>query len=221
MNLKKIALTLVCGSVAVAAMGQGLTTRVFTYDGTNLTNGNVTYIDNGDGVNAQVWSGYNPGTVYGQNGIAGASVTNAQFLEQTLINVSTYVYISGNFGGVYNVQGVGSSTDINQTNDIEVRTNRTLSFTATGFYPIGVNIGQVAYGISLYQDFPSNGVQIGLSVTGTDAGFNGSTVYVNPGANLPADGRATLRLSRTLSLTQAAVGGKTYTVAGFIAVGVN
>jgi hypothetical protein len=149
------------------------------------------------------------------------SYTNAQFLEQTLINVSTYVYISGNFGGVYNVQGIGSANDINQTNDVEVRTNRTLSFTASGFYPIGVNIGQIAYGISLYQDYPSNGVQIGPSVTGTDAGFNGSTVYVNPGANLPADGRATLRLSRTLTLTQAAVGGQTYKVGGYIAVGVN
>ncbi len=221
MNFKKIALTLACGSIAVAAMGQGLTTRIFTYDGSQGTNGFATWQVNGDGAGAQVFSGYVAGTAFGQNGVTGATYTNAQFLAQTLINVSTYVYISGNFGGVYTVQGIGSATDIKQSNDVEVRTNRTLSFTASGFYGIGNSIGHIDYGISMFQDFPSNGVQIGPTVTGTDGGFNGSTLYVNPAVNLPADGRATLRLSRTLSLTQAAIGGQTYTAAGLIAVGVN
>ncbi|MDR3689159.1 MAG: hypothetical protein P4L46_07250 [Fimbriimonas sp.] len=221
MNLIKLACISALATATVAAMGQGLTTRIFTYDGTQGTNGLATWQVNGDGVNAAVFSGYVAGSTYGQNGVSGSSYTNAQFLEQTLINVSTYVYISGNFGGVYNVQGIGTASDITQTNDVEVRTNRTLSFTASGFYGIGVNLGHVDYAISLFQDYPSNGVQIGPTITGTDAGFNGSTVYVNPGANLPADGRATLRLTRTLNLSQAAVGGQTYTVAGFIAVGVN
>jgi len=221
MNLNKLAILAVLATATTAAMGQGITTRIFTYDGTQTTNGFSTWQVMGDGVNSYLFSGTIAGTAPGQNAVAGSSLTNAQFLAQTLINVSTYVYVSGNFGGVYNVQGVGSATDISQTNDIEVRTNRTLSFTAAGFFGLGPNIGTVAYGLSLYQDFPATAVQIGPSVSGIDAGFNGSTISVNPGANLPADGRATLRLSRTLSLTQAAMGGKTYTVGGFIAIGVN
>jgi len=220
MNLNKLAFIAVLATATTAAMGQGLTTRTFTYDGTTGTNGFATFQVNGDGAGAQVFTGYIAGTVYGQNGVQGGA-NYAQFLAQTLINVSTYVYISGNFGGVYTVQGIGSASDISQTNDVEVRTNRALSFTATGFYGIGASIGQISYGLSVFQDYPSNGVQIGPTLTATDAVFNGATLYVNPVTNLPADGKATLRLTRTLSLTQAATGGKTYTAAGFIAVGVN
>ena len=221
MNLNKLAFISVLVTATSAAMGQGLNTRIFTYDGYQGTNGFATYQVNGDGVNAQVFSGYIAGTTYGQNGVLGASYTNAQFLAQTLINVATYVYISGNFGGVYNVQGVGTATDIQYQNDVEVRTNRPLSFVATGFYGLAPSIGSITYAMSLWQDYPSNGVQIGPTISAIDGGFNGSTLYVNPAANLPADGKATLRLQRTLSLTQAAIGGKQYTVAGFIAVGVN
>ncbi len=221
MNLNKLAFITVLATATTAAMGQGLTTRLFTYDGSQGTNGIATWQVNGDGAGAQVFSGYIAGTTFGQNGVTGATYTNAQFLAQTLINVSTYVYISGNFGGVYTVQGIGSATDIKQSNDVEVRTNRALSFTAVGFYGIGASIGHIDYGISLWQDYPSNGVQIGSTVTGTDSGFNGSTIYVNPVTNLPVDGRATLRLNRTLTLTQAAIGGQTYTAAGIVAVGVN
>ena len=220
-NLKTWATLAAVAAGTTIAMGQGVTTRVFTYDGTPGTNGIVSYQVNGDGVNAQVFSGYVAGTTYGQNGVVGASGTYAQFLAQTLVNVATYIYISGNFGGVYNVTGVGSASDIQYTNDVEVRTNRPLSFVATGFYGIGLSLGTISYGMSIFQDFPSNGTQIGPTITGTDAGFNGSTLYVNPAINLPADGRATLRLHRTLSLTQAALGGKSYTAAGYIAIGVN
>ena len=221
MKAKRLALMgFLCAGAAVS-MAQGVNNRIFTYDGTPGTNGLVTYQVNGDGANAQVFSGYIAGTTYGQNGVLGASYTNAQFLAQTLINVATYVYISGNFGGVYNVQGVGTATDIQYQNDVEVRTNRPLSFVATGFYGLAPSIGSITYAMSLWQDYPSNGVQIGPTISAIDGGFNGSTLYVNPAANLPADGKATLRLQRTLSLTQAAIGGKQYTVAGFIAVGVN
>ena len=221
MNLNKLAFISVLVTATSAAMGQGLNTRIFTYDGYQGTNGFATYQVNGDGVNAQVFSGYIAGTTYGQNGVLGASYTNAQFLAQTLINVATYIYVSGNFGGVYNVQGVGSSSDITYSNDVEVRTNRALSFVATGFYGIGLANGTVTYSMSIFQDYPSNGVQIGPTITAVDAGFNGSTLYVNPAINLPADGRATLKLTRTLSLTQAAIGGKQYTAGGYIAIGIN
>jgi len=222
MNFKKITLTLACGGFAVAAMGQGLSGRFFSYDGSNYTNGNVTYIVNGDAPNANVWSGYNPGTVYGQNGVLNASATNAGFLALTLINVATYVYISGNFGGVYNVTGFGAAQDTHTyNNDVEIRTNRSLSFTATGFYGIGAAIGSINYTISLFQDYPSNGVPIGPALTGTDAGFNGATLGLNAITSLPVDGKATLRLSRNLTLTQAAQGGQQYTAGGYIQVGVN
>jgi hypothetical protein len=143
-------------------------------------------------------------------------------LAQTLINVATYVYISGNFGGVYTVSGIGAAQDVNvYNNDIEVRTNRSLTFTADGFSGIGASVGQINYTLSLFQDYPSNGVQIGPGAVGTDAGFNGASVGVNASFALPADGKATLRLTRNLILTQAALGGHTYTASGYIQVGVN
>jgi len=221
MKRTRLAFTAILGALAAVSMAQGVNSRIFTYDGTPGTNGLATYQVNGDGANAQVFSGYIAGTTYGQNGLVGASSTYSQFLAQTLINVATYIYVSGNFGGVYNVQGVGTASDITYTNDVEVRTNRPLSFVATGFYGIGLALGTINYSMSIFQDYPSNGVQIGPTISAVDAGFNGSTLYVNPAINLPADGRATLRLTRTLSLTQAAVGGKQYVAAGYIAIGVN
>jgi len=220
MNFKKIAITLGCAGFAVAAMGQGLSGRTFVYDGSNATNGLVTYQVNGDGAGANVFSGYIAGSTYGQNGVYGATTANAGFLAQTLINVSTYVYISGNFGAVYTVSGFGSGTDpLTDSNDIEIRTNRSLSFTATGFY--APNNASITYGIALYQDYPSNGVQIGPTLTAVDGGFNGATLNLNAQASLPSDGKATLRLNRKLSVTQTAIGGQQYTAAGYIQVGVN
>jgi len=201
-------------------MGQGLSGRTFVYDGSNATNGLVTYQVNGDGVGANVFSGYIAGTTYGQNGVNNATYTNAGFLAQTLINVSTYVYISGNFGAVYTVTGFGAGTDpLTDSTDIEVRTNRSLSFTATGFY--APSNASITYSIALFQDYPANGLQIGPTLTAVDGGFNGATLGLNAISNLPADGKATLRLSRKLSVTQTALGGQQYTAAGFIQVGVN
>jgi len=220
MNFNKLAIMSILATATSAAMGQGLTTRIFTYDGSVFTNGSATYILNGDGLGATFFAGAYGGS-YPNNAVSGASVTNVAFLVDTLINVSTYVYISGNFGGVYTVQGIGSGTDITQTNLIEVRTNRSLSFTANGFYGIGLSVGQIAYGISLLQDFPNNGVTVAGPITGTDAGFNGSTVNLNAITSLPPDGRATLKLTRQLTLTQAALGGHTYLASGLIQVGVN
>ncbi len=221
MNFKKIALTLVGGSVAVAAMGQGLTNRVFSYDGSVGTNGQATYVLNGDGANAYLFAGSVNGTG-NSNSIVGASYTNAAFLVNTVVNVSSYVYLSGNFGGVYNVQGIGAGYDGLQSNSIEVRTNRSLTFTAAGFYGMGSSIGTIAYTMSLLQDYPTNGVVLsGTGVALIDDNFNGSTLNLNAITQLPLDGRATLQLTRQLTLTQAAQGARSYTAAGTIQVGVN
>jgi hypothetical protein len=223
MNFKKITLSLLCGGAAVASMGQALTQRIFTYDGYTSTNGLATYILNGDGAGATIFAGSVNGSVPNQNGVSGASITNAAFLVSTVVNVSSYVYISGNFGGVYTVQGVGAAYDnaVN-VNQVEILTNRSLTFTASGFYGLGPNVGAIAYTMSLYQDFPSNGVVLaGTGAALYDNFFNGATVELNATTELPLDGRATLQITRQLQLTQAAQGGHTYTAAGTIQVGVN
>jgi len=222
MNFKKITLSLLCGGIAVAAMGQGgLTSRVFTYDGSIGTNGTATYVLNGDGGSAYLFSGSVNGTG-NSNGIVGASTTNAAFLVNTVVNVSSYVYISGNFGGVYNVQGIGAGVDVAQTNQVEVRTNRSLTFTAAGFYGLGSAVGTIEYTMSLLQDYPSNGVVLaGTGPALIDNNFNGSTLNLNAVTQLPVDGRATLQITRQLTLTQAAQGGHSYSAAGTIQVGVN
>lgn len=224
MNFKRITLSLICGAMAGVAMSQALPPigRVFNYDGTVGTNGLSTYVLNGDGAGAYLFAGSVNGSG-NQNGIVGASITNAAFLANTVINVSSYVYISGNFGGVYNVQGIGAGDDpLLEQNQIEIATNRNLTFTASGFYGLGSAIGYVGYTMSLLQDYPTNGVV--LAGTGPfldDQYFNGATVSLTAAGELPLDGRATLQLTRQLQLTQAAVGGHTYTVSGTIQVGVN
>ncbi len=222
MNFKKIALTLVCGSIAMAAMGQtGLTSRVFTYDGSVGTNGQATYVLNGDGANAYLFAGSVNGTG-NTNGVVGASITNAAFLVNTVVNVGSYVYISGNFAGVYNVQGVGAGYDGTETNQVEVRTNRSLTFTASGFYGLGSSVGMIAYTMSLLQDYPPTNVVLGGTGQALfDNNFNGATLNLNATTQLPADGRATLQITRQLQLTQAALGGQSYSVSGTIQVGVN
>jgi len=176
---------------------------------------------NGDGAGAYLFAGSVNGTG-NSNGIPGASTTNASFLVNTIVNVSSYVYISGNFGGVYNVQGIGGGYDGSETNQVEVRTNRSLNFTAAGFYGMGSAIGTIAYTMSLLQDYPSNGVVLGgTGVALVDDNFNGATLNLNAVTQLPVDGRATLQITRQLTLTQAAQGGKSYSAAGTIQVSVN
>lgn len=221
MNFRKIALTLACVGMAAASFGQALTNRVFTYDGTVGTNGSSLYVLNGDGANAYLFAGAVNGSG-NYNGVAAATTTNAAFLANTVVNVSSYVYISGNFGGTYTVQGVGTGYDIPETSQIEVLTNRSLTFTAYGFYGLPNNVGNIQYTMSLLQDYPSNGnVIAGTGAALADANFNGASLYLNASQSLPTDGRATLQLTRQLTLTQAAIGGKSYVAGGFIQVGVN
>ena len=221
MNFKKITLSLLCGVTAITAFGQTLTSRVFFYDGTLATNGQATYVLNGDGATAGIFAGSINGTG-NQNAVTGSSATNAGFLVSTIVNVSSYVYISGNFGGTFNVQGIGAGYDpVTEVNQVEVRTNRTLSFTAAGFYGIGT-AGTIGYTLSLLQDYPSNGtVLAGTGASLNDAGFNGSTVVLDANTQLPLDGKATLQLTRQLYLNQSALGGKAYTAGGTIQVSVN
>ena len=220
MSFNKLAIMAVLATATTAAMGQALTTRVFTYDGSVYTNGTATYVLNGDGLSATFFAGAVNG-LYPNNGVSGASITNVGFFVDTLVNVSSYVYISGNFGGVYTVQGIGAATDVQQTNLIEIETNRNLSFTANGFYGIFSGIGTITYTMSLLQDYPNNGTTVAGPVGGIDATFNGGTVALNVLSELPADGRATLKLTRQLTLTQAALGGHQYLASGLIQVGVN
>lgn len=221
MNFKRITLSLVCVGFAAVSFGQALTSRIFTYDGTVGTNGSSLYVLNGDGANAYLFAGAINGSG-NYNAVAGATTTNAGFLANTVVNVSSYIYISGNFGGTYTVQGVGQGYDIPEYNQVEVLTNRNLTFTAAGFYGLPGNVGTIQYTMSLLQDYPSNGnVIAGTGAALADANFNGASLYLNAGQNLPIDGRATLQLGRTLTLTQAALGGKSYVAGGFIQVGVN
>jgi hypothetical protein len=220
MNFKKIAITLVCGFATVAAMGQSLTTRVFSYDGSTATNGIATYTLYGDGNNTSVFAGVVAGSG-NANPILGYSQNRVDFSANTQVNVGSYVYISGTFGGTFNVQGIGSGNDVIETNLIQVKTNRSLSFTASGFYGIG-SVGNIAYSMNLYQDWPSNGTSLGW--TGyplIDTNFNGAYVGVNASTELPVDGCLTLALTRTLTLNQSAIGGQTYNAGGVIKVGVN
>jgi len=220
MNLNKLAFISVLATATTAAMGQVLTGRVFNYDNSVASNGQSTYIVNGDGPSAYTFAqGY--GGNYPNNAIGGYGYNYASFLASTIVNVASYVYISGNFSGVYSVQGVGAQADLARTNDIEIITNRSLTFTAVGFYPMVNNVGTITYAMSLLQDYPTNGVPLGTTGPGIDASFNGATINLNAITSLPPDGRATLRLSRTLTLYQNALGGQTYQAAGFIAVGVN
>jgi len=221
MNFNKLAIMAVLATATSAAMGQVLGGRVFTYDGTTPTNGFATWIVNGDGPSANVFSGAYGGTG-NSNAMTGATYTNAGFVAQTIINVSTYVYISGNFAATYNVQGIGTGTDSTQTQSIWINTNRALSFYASGFYGLYAGVGHIDYTMSLFQDYPSNGNL--LSSTGgaqTDGNFNGREVQLSSPSQLPPDGKMTLQLTRQLTLNQAATGGQAYVASGTIQVAIN
>lgn len=195
-------------------------TRVFTYDGTQATNGLSTFeVDN-----TTVYSNGTAGSTT-SNSVTGATASGASFAVNTTINVLTYVYLNGNFGGTFTVHGAGSNTDVAESNDIEVRTNRPLTFTTSAFTVLqtggagAATTGSILYGLSLFSDYPAN-AQVGSTQSGTDTAFNGKTINVAL-SNLPTDGKMTLRLSRTLSLTQLSEGNTTYTASGTIALAVN
>lgn len=209
--------------VASAAFGQSnLTNRVFTYDATTAVNGLSTFeVDN----TTEYDNGGTAGTST-SNSVTSATTSGATFAVNTTINVLTYVYLNGNFGGTYTVHGPGTTTDVNHNNDLEVRTNRPLTFTTSGFTVLQTggsgasSAGSIAYAVSLWSDYPASATQVGATQTGTDTGINGKTL-TSTMANIATDGKLTLRVGRTLTLTQLAMGATTYTASGTIALAIN
>jgi hypothetical protein len=205
-----------------AALAQSnLTTRVFTYDATQATNGLSTYEVDDAAVTATGTAGTDTA-----NSVTGGTVSAANFAVNTTIHVKTYVYISGNFGGTFTVHGAGSNTDSARNNDVEVRSNRPLTFTTSGFTTLrksdlssAATVGSVAYGLSIYTNFPA-GSQVGTTQSGTDTAFNGKTLSFAL-SDLASNGKMTLRVARTLTLTQLAAGATDYNATGTVAVAVN
>lgn len=139
----------------------------------------------------------------------------------------SYVNISGNFGGVFYVTGVGSSTSQSQSNLINITSNRSLTFTAISFKPLQLGsstesaMGTVTYSMALYLGNSGHvGALIAGPVSGTDSGFNGQSVSVNS-TQIPAGGTLVLRISRMLSLTGQATGACTLVGTGYIGVTIN
>jgi len=142
-------------------------------------------------------------------------------------NAPSYVNISGNFGGVFYVTGIGSATSQSQSNFISITTNRALTFSANSFKPLLLGnssegaMGSVTYTMTLYQGTPAHvGALVSGPVSGTDVAFNGQTVAVNL-AQIPADGNLVLMISRTLNLTGQATGASTLVGTGNIGVTIN
>jgi hypothetical protein len=207
--------------LASAAFGQAnLVTRVFTYDSTQATNGLSTFEVN----NSTVYSSGTAGTST-SNAVTGASTSGASFAVNTTINVLTYVYLSGNLGGTFTINGPGTNTDIERDNDCEVRSNRPLTFTTSAFTVLQTGgasastAGSVLYGMSVFTEYPA-GSQVGSTQSGTDTAVNGKSVATTM-SSLATDGKMTLRLARTLTLTQLAEGATTYTASGTIALAIN
>jgi len=140
---------------------------------------------------------------------------------------ASYVSISGNFGGVFYVTGVGSSMSQTQANFVNISSNRALTFTANSFRPLQLGnasegaMGTVTYSMAIYQGNSAHvGALIAGPVSGTDAGFNGHTVAVNS-AQIPSGGSLVLMISRTLTLTGQATGACTLVGTGYIGVTIN
>jgi hypothetical protein len=219
--MKKLLVIAGLAVLATASFGQAnLATRVFSYDASQATNGLSTFEVN----NTTVYSAGTSGATTA-NAVTGASTTGASFAANTTVNILTYVYMNGNFGGTYTINGAGSNTDVERDSDIEIRANRPLTFTTSAFTTLmnGSNsastVGSIAYGMSVYADYPFT-TQVGTTQTGTDTGFNAATISFAM-SDLPADGKMTFRLARTLSLTQLAEGATTYTASGTIALAIN
>src|SRR5436305_14860870 len=80
-------------------------------------------------------------------------------------------------------------------------------------------VGSVAYALRVYRNFPA-GTEVGSTQRGTDTAFNGKTLSFAL-SDLTTNGKMTLRVARTLTLTQLAAGATDYNATGTIAVAVN
>ena len=143
------------------------------------------------------------------------------------IQVPSYVNVSGNFGGVFYVSGVGSGLSQTQTNVVSVTTNRSLTFAANAFKPLTLGpsaestMGSVAYSMSIYQGTPSRvGALVAGPVSGTDSGFNGQVLTLTTAPSSSPEPYV-LVITRTLSLTGQATGACTLVGTGYIGVTIN
>ena len=139
----------------------------------------------------------------------------------------THVSVSGNFGGIFNVIGIGTATSQTESNAISVNTNRPLTFTANSFKPLYAgnsslaSMGSIMYSMALYQGTPTHiGSLVSGPVSGTDAGFSGQSLTLVD-AQIPPDGNLVLVLTRTLTLTEKALGAYKLVGTGNIGVTIN
>lgn len=139
----------------------------------------------------------------------------------------SYVSISGNFGGVFYVSGVGVGTSQTQSNLIAIVTNRSLTFTPTAFKPVvstqgaTTDVGSIAYSMAIYSGTPTQiGSLVAGPVAGTDAGFNGQSLSVTV-PEQQGNENFVLVLTRTLSVSSSAVGQNTLIGTGSISVAIN
>lgn len=140
---------------------------------------------------------------------------------------ASFVNISGNFGGVFYVSGIGGGTSQTQTNLVNITTNRSLTFSANAFKPLSASqasdtsVGTITYSMAIYQGTSSQlGALVAGPVSGTDSAFNGQSVGVI-GNRGPVNENYVLVITRTLSITSAATGACTLVGTGNIGVTIN
>lgn len=209
-----------------AAFAQSVSGRVFSYNPASQTSalGSASYEFNAFGGNTTPTT-----SATGLNSVTGSVdgngvPTGAQFAAPTHIVVDTYLYISGNFAGYFEVGGYGNtiasgSSNVG-TNTISIATNRPFTVTASGFAsPTAIGggagtAGTISYVLTYLNS--DNSPIAGLSSTSslTDDQFN-SVSYALDVAHIPATGTLNLALKRTLNLTgNNMVGGVEYDVPG-------
>lgn len=139
----------------------------------------------------------------------------------------TQVYVTGNFGATFTINGPGSNTSSREDEFISITTNEPLSFTASSFTTLMAGgssasaVGSIRYEMQLYYGTATSvGAAITGSVSGTDAGFNGAQLVLT-NAEVPGNGEVVLRISRTLTLNQLASGATTYTASGTLVLSIN
>ncbi len=165
---------------------------------------------------------------YGSNETVAAR-TSFQAVQQKKKPQSggTQVYVTGNFGATFSVNGAGSNTSSREDEFINITTNEPLSFTASSFTTLmsggssASTVGSIEYQMQLYYGTAASvGAAITANVSGTDAGFNGAQLVLTS-AEVPGNGEVVLRISRTLTLNQLAAGATTYTASGTLVLSIN
>ena len=142
-------------------------------------------------------------------------------------DVPTLVIVSGNFGGTFKVNGMGTAHSARNDSYVNITSNRALTFQTSGFTSLQVggspagSVGSVLYEIQLYAGSANSvGDPVTGAISGTDAGFNGKSITLTID-QIPVDNHLTLRVSRTLQLTQLARGGVDYTATGTLILTIN